>query len=362
MGKLFFYKKYLETDCRKLNNDATLMQIRYKFDAPFFYNKIEIFLEKWGKHMEVEQKKKIPISFGVGIVLAVVVLGVGAYGVFHFLAPKGCRDYTVQKEQYYVQYSENYDYWDVLTVEYPIVSEMHSKQEETINELFYNLAMEKVNFWHLFPDDEVKELQKDYQMFCSDVRCEVPYHSQYLMSVHFQELYAPISPLHYVHRTQRCANVNLMTGEQYALADIFTLNDDFMKLWCTQVEESGAYGELIVNDADTRETFLQWFLNADEEANIQYLFIPFFYLDENKDFVIGLSYDPKPSKIVSKLPLENSFCAHFQSAQLEPYRTDSEFWNWYEQSEQTGEILECENLKENLWLGKDASIWEFIDQ
>ena len=68
-----------------------------------------------------------------------------------------------------------------------------------------------------------------------------------------------ISPLHYVHRTQRCANVNLMTGEQYALSDIFTLNDDFMGLWCTQVEESGDYGELIVNDADTRETFCSGF-------------------------------------------------------------------------------------------------------
>ena len=73
-------------------------------------------------------------------------------------------------------------------------------------------------------------------------------------------------------------------------------------------------------------------------------------------------FDPKPNKIVNKLPLENSFCAHFQSAELEPYRTDSEFWNWYEQSESTGEILVCENLEENLWLGKDSSIWEFVEQ
>lgn len=312
--------------------------------------------------MEVEQKKKIPIGFGIGVVLAVVLLGAGVYGMLHFSAPKGYKDYTVQKEQYYVEYSEQYDYWDVLTVEYPSVSRINKEYEETLNKLFYDMAMEKVNFWHLFPDDEVKELQKDYQMFCSDVHCEVPYHSQYLMSVHFQELYAPISPLQYVHRTQRCANVNLMTGEQYALSDIFTLNDDFIGFWCTQVEKSGDYGDLIINDADTRETFLQWFLNQDEEANMQYLFIPFFYLDKNKDFVIGLSYDPKPSKIASKLPLENSFCAHISSAELEPYRTDSEFWNWYEQSEQTGEVLECEDLKENLWLGKDASIWEFIEQ
>ncbi len=312
--------------------------------------------------MDVEQKKKIPTGVLIGVVLAIVVLGLGVFGVLHFRTPKGCRDYTVQKEQHYVEYSEQYDYWDVLTVEYPSLSGINSEQQEKLNKLFYDMAMEKVYYWHLFPDEEVKELQRDYQIFSSDVHCEVPYHSQYLMSVHFQEIYAPISPLYYVHKTQRCANVNLMTGEQYTLSDILTLNDNFMELWCAQVEKSGDYGDLIVNDTDTRETFLMWFLNKDEEAGAQYTFTPFFYLDENKDFVIGLSYDPKPNKIVNNLPLENSFCAHFESSKLEPYRTESEFWNWYEQSESSGEILECADRKENLWLGKDASIWEFIDQ
>lgn len=162
-----------------------------------------------------EQKKKIPVGFLAGAVVAVIVLGIGVYKAVHFLTPRGCRDYTVQKEQYYVQYSEQYDYWDVLTVEYPRVSGISSKQEETLNDFFYEMAMEKVHYWHLFPDEEVKELQKDYQMFCSDVHCEIPYHSQYLMSVHFQELYAPISPVHYVHRTQRCANVNRVVSETH---------------------------------------------------------------------------------------------------------------------------------------------------
>ena len=43
---------------------------------------------------------------------------------------------------------------------------------------------------------------------------------------------------------------------------------------------------------------------------------------------------------------------------LEPYRIDSEFWDLYEKSESTGEVLECEDLKENLWLGKDAGVWD----
>ena len=117
--------------------------------------------------MEVEQKKKIPIGFGIGVVLAVVLLSAGVYGMLHFSAPKGYKDYTVQKEQYYVEYSEQYDYWDVLTVEYPSVSRINKEYEETLNKLFYDMAMEKVNFWHLFPDDEVKELQK--VVFCKSL-------------------------------------------------------------------------------------------------------------------------------------------------------------------------------------------------
>lgn len=51
--------------------------------------------------------------------LIVLVIVITAIGIAHLSAPKGYTDYTVQKEQYYVEYSEKYDYWDVLTVEYP---------------------------------------------------------------------------------------------------------------------------------------------------------------------------------------------------------------------------------------------------
>ncbi len=41
------------------------------------------------------------------------------------------------------------------------------------------------------------------------------------------------------------------------------------------------------------------------------------------------------------------------------YRTDSDFWSWYDASEAAGEVLECKDLQQNLWLGKEASVWEF---
>ncbi len=312
--------------------------------------------------MEAKQKKNVRIGIWIGVtaVVAGVALVLVGYRFYNNVAPKGYQDYTVQKEQYYVEYSDQYDYWDVVTVEYPVLSGINGEQVESVNTLLYDTAMEKVNYWHLFPDEEVKQLQENYKIYSSDVHCEVPFHSQYLMSVHFQETYAPISPVNYVHKTQRSVNVNLMTGEQYTLSDIFEINDDFMGLWCEQVESEGAYDDLIVNDEDTRETFLMWFLDEDEETGEHYWLTPFFYLDEYKNFVIGLSYDPKPNKVVSVLPINNSFYAYFESSDLMPYRTDSEFWDWYDQSESAGEILECADLHDNLWLGEDASVWEYL--
>ena len=193
----------------------------------------------------------------------------------------------------------------------------------------------------------------------SDVHCDIDFHSQYLLSVSFRETYAPISPVYYVQMTQRCANINLMTGEQYQLSDILQINNDFMALWCQQVEAEGNYGGLIVNDTDTRETLGAWFLGEDEATEEYYMFTPFFYLDEDKDFVIGISYDPKSNCIEGNPPRNNSFYAHFQASDLEAYRTDSDFWALYDKSEHTGKVIETETPINNLWLGENASVWEY---
>ena len=48
------------------------------------------------------------------------------------------------------------------------------------------------------------------------------------------------------------------------------------------------------------------------------------------------------------MPSDDSFSVRIEYGALEPYRIDSEFWDLYEKSESTGEVLECEDLKENL--------------
>ena len=275
--------------------------------------------------------------------------------------PSGYQDYKIQKEQYFVEYSEKYDYWDVLTIEYPVLQDIETEQVAAINDIFYKMAMEKVNYWHLEPDTEVKELQKEYSIFSSDVHCEVPYHSQHLVSVHFQEAYAPISPVHYIHMTERAANVDLTTGKNYTLSDILTISEDFSKLWCQQAYASGDYGDMIQEDDDTYQTILAWFLGEDQETAENYLLTPFYYLDENKDFVIGIAYDPKANIVVNDLPMDNYIAVHIESDLLAPYQTESEFWNLYNASETAGTVLECADRKDNIWLGKEAGVWDYLE-
>lgn len=275
--------------------------------------------------------------------------------------PSGYQDYKIQKGQYFVEYSEKYDYWDVLTIEYPVLQDIETEQVAAINDIFYKMAMEKVNYWHLEPDTEVKELQKEYSIFSSDVHCEVPYHSQHLVSVHFQEAYAPISPVHYIHMTERAANVDLTTGKNYTLSDILTINEDFSKLWCQQAYASGDYGDMIQEDDDTYQTILAWFLGEDQETAENYLLTPFYYLDENKDFVIGIAYDPKANIVVNDLPMDNYIAVHIESDLLAPYQTESEFWNLYNASETAGTVLECADRKDNIWLGKEAGVWDYLE-
>lgn len=289
--------------------------------------------------------------------LIVLVIVITAIGIAHLSAPKGYTDYTVQKEQYYVEYSEKYDYWDVLTVEYPRLEGISEERESQINQLMYDAAMDRVNYWHLTPSEEVKEFQKEYfSIFASDVNCDVAYHSQYLLSVDYQEYYSAGHPIYMTNGTERALTVNLITGECYYLADIIELNEDFVRLW-DQIysEETGSdYA-----DDETIDYLLDWFLQRDEEINEDYFCTPFFYVTENKEFVIGISLDPKLYEAYTYKPATRSFSTLLTKEELEAFKKQSSFWELLEQFEMAGEVLPCEDKAENIWLGEDAGVWDF---
>lgn len=289
-----------------------------------------------------------------------ILLGIGAAVAPVFLQPKGCLDYTVQMEQHYVEYSEEYEYWDVLTVEYPRLQDADTELQNKINDALYDTAMDRVNYWHLSPDEEVKAFQENFSIFCSDVTADVPFHSQYLLSANYHELYSAGNPVWYTMITDRAVNVDLLTGEVYELGDIITIDEEFVKLWCDAAQDK--YGEPFEGDSEEYELFLSWFLDEDEEMKEFYQFSNFFYPTQDGTFMIGLTYDPKPAAIYAAEPRDVTFSVELAADLLTPFRTESEFWGQYERSEQTGQILECEDLQTNLWLRDDASVWSYWEE
>ncbi|MDE6203511.1 MAG: hypothetical protein K2G19_08565, partial [Lachnospiraceae bacterium] len=241
-----------------------------------------------------ESRKKNP-GRGKKILLAAVIFivavaGAALYMIASNLPPKGYKEYTVQKEQYFVEYSDEYDYGEVLTIEYPCLTGIEEEMQGRLNTLMYDAAMDRTNYWHFFPSDEVKEFQREhFTFFCSDVNCDVAFHSQYLLSMNFEEIYCTGNPVWMTNLTERTLTVDLLTGQSYELSDILEINSDFIRLWDRVYSEE--VGDELGSD-ETIEMLLSWFLKEDAQLNEVYQFRPSFYVTEDKNFVIGIFFDP----------------------------------------------------------------------
>ena len=307
-----------------------------------------------GKREKRSRNRRI-LAVGSAMLAAVCVVSIGIM-IFRRISPKGYWDYTVQKEQYFVEYSEEYDYGEVLTVESPVLEGIGQETQQKINERMYETAMDRVNYWHLHPGQEVRSFQEvHFSIFCSDVTADVTYHSQYLVSVDFYELYSAGNPLWYTNITERALTADLLTGEIYGLSDILEINRDFVELWGERCSaETG--GEPW--DEESLDLLCSWFLQEDEELE-EYESRPFFYVTEDGAFVVGLSLDPVLYAAITYEPTARILSAVMKPEELTPFKRESRFWDRYERSQTAGEVLPCEDKKENIWLGEGASIWDW---
>lgn len=311
--------------------------------------------EKNNEEQNNKGKSKMKWIILSAVILAVLIVVSITAGIMLFSSSKGYENYTVQKEQYFVEYSDEYDYWDVLTVEYPQLSEIDDEVQTQINQLLYDTAMDRVNYWHLEPSDDVKAFQEEhFSIFASDVNCDVTYHSQYLLSVDYKEYYSAGNPVWMTNGTERALTIDLLTGQSYRLEDILEVNRDFIKLWDKTLcdEENVEYA-----DEEDIDLVLSWFLPEENGSNDIFFYNSFFYITEDKDIVIGVSLDPVLERAITYEPVNRSLSARFSLEKLEDFKKQSDFWDKYEKSESTGEVLPCEDKKENLWLGESAGVW-----
>lgn len=193
-------------------------------------------------------------------------------------------------------------------------------------------------------------------MFTADVQCDVPYHSQYLVSAHFWETDSPIYPVWYIFKTQRGMTADLLTGECYALADILRVDEDFIKLWIEKLNQRQGEEVIAPEDADI---MLDWFRGSDEEIAEKYQFVPYFYLTEDGVFVIGISLDAKLKGISGYGVFDSTFYANMTAEELAPYRTEALFWERYDKAQSAGEVRECEEKQQNIWLGEEGGATKY---
>lgn len=301
-------------------------------------------------------RKRIASVFGLFIFVFCIL--------FCSRAERSYTDYTVQMQEYYAEYTDIKPYWDVCTVEYPQITGIDPEVEPQINEMLYQMAMLLVNYWHLEPNKVVERLQEEYHLFASTVDANVGFHSQYLLSVGYAEVYAPLYPIYYMNSTMRALNVDLVTGESYTLADIIQLNENFIAAWCEKAAED--YGGYFVLE-EAKGTLLEWFLQADDQMEDYYFFQPYFFITEDtetgdKAFVIGISIDPKVWGLSESYPITNNYETTWTVEELKELRTDSVFWEKFDTSKSVGEVLEYEDLHTNIWLGEDGGAWTYWEK
>ncbi len=301
------------------------------------------------------KSKKKWIILSAAFLAVLILIGIASGFMISGSSPKGYENYTVQKEQYYVEYSDEYDYWDVLTVEYPQLSGIDDEMQTQINQLLYDTAIDRVNYWHLEPSDDVIAFQEEhFSIFASDVNCDVTYHSQYLLSVDYKEYYSAGNPVWMTNGTERALTIDLLTGQSYRLEDILDVNRDFIKLWDKTLcdEEDAEYA-----DEEDIDLVLSWFLASEDGNSDDYFYNSFFYIIEDKYLVIGISLDPVLERAITYEPVNRSLSARFSLEELEDFKKQSDFWDKYEKSESVGEALPCADKKENIWLGESAGVW-----
>lgn len=112
-------------------------------ESPELGESVEHQENMFGAEAGKSRRKRVLLAVSITgtAVLAAVLCCVLFWG-----REKGYEDYTVQMKQHFVEYSDQYEYWDVLTVEYLQIEGIDEEIQEQLNTLMYDTAMDRVNY------------------------------------------------------------------------------------------------------------------------------------------------------------------------------------------------------------------------
>lgn len=226
--------------------------------------------------------------------------------------------YTVEEKMYEEAKGEG-KYTIDFSVAYPELSNLDSEKAVEINQILKACAMQTVNGLYLSPTDEMKDalLTETSPYLISYVTYKITYMDDDFMSVVFEDRYCQGNTMK-EFIDLRSKNINLHTGEVYAVKDIVNLSDDYMKDWLVRMQGE-APQETVLKEVTTEE-----FKNilSGEYVGEDY-YSTFFVKKEGME--IGLSYhhlNPKKTAY-----LAGWITAPYKMDEIKEYQTGSKFWS-----------------------------------
>ncbi len=229
--------------------------------------------------------------------------------------------YTIEEETYtYSSDGSSGEYPMEFDIAYPQISGMENTAlQDEINQILEDCAMSTVNTLYLNPSDDLREsmLEQSQPFLASQVTYQLSYADSDFISVTFSDHYFAGS-IYAEFQDLRTRNISLSDGTVYETSDIVDINDDFLEIWKDRMEEE-APGATILSALSDRQ--FRQILGGEILENRYY---DNFFVDAD-GIQIGLTYHYN-SQDDQGIIARGWITAPFERSELEPYQTDSSFW------------------------------------
>ena len=254
-------------------------------------------------------------------------------------ARKPVSSYTIVDESYerigteVVGTLDNLECQLKFDVEYPQLQGLDASIQEKINQTIRDRAMYSVRTMYLEPTEHIHDfivengpddgngLTPAGIILESTVRSYVTYNDDTIISIAFDDHFC-IGSYYSEYRDLTTTNIDLSTGEEYRKTnEIVQVTQELADLWheraLAQVPDSFFF------DSQPKEDFV--FLLADDENFINRYFSRF-YIDSAGKIHIALTYHMGNDAGIARGWIDAALSAE----ELKPYRTQSAFWQLYD--------------------------------
>lgn len=227
--------------------------------------------------------------------------------------------YALAESKY--EFSEDGKY--EFAVAYPQVQNLKDGEEEKVNQILKECAMQSADKMYLRPAEGIKELKEEEEnpYFSSEVTYKVTYLSEELISVVFRDHYF-MGSIFLECTDLRTRTINLKTGECYEVEQVIEPSQKFLDIMKLGMEEEGA-SSMAMKVLGKDETLKQMF--AGEIVENRY-YANFLLTGDGVE--IGVNYHYGGDDGIAR----GWVTVPFSYEEIAPFRKNSEIWKLVESS------------------------------